>query len=152
MADASAYDMVVGRGRGGGGGAADPAAGEVDHYAAGGVSEPADDPGSQLGAAGVPQGGGAAIPDAVPGWVFVHDDDHAGDADESLPGEVYPDQLPQAVGKSSIHPVRDFTNFTILIIRICAYFKPLNVFVPPALVMIALGVLKGIKDYGLSIT
>jgi glycosyltransferase involved in cell wall biosynthesis len=52
------------------------------------------------------------------------------------------------VGKSSIHPVRDFTNFTILIIRICAYFKPLNVFVPPALVMIALGVLKGIKDYG----
>jgi glycosyltransferase involved in cell wall biosynthesis len=51
------------------------------------------------------------------------------------------------VGKSSIHPIRDFTNFTILIIRICAYFKPLNVFVPPAMVMIALGVLKGIKDY-----
>lgn len=51
------------------------------------------------------------------------------------------------VGKSSIHPVRDFTNFTILIIRICAYFKPLNVFVPPALLMIALGILKGLKDY-----
>ena len=40
------------------------------------------------------------------------------------------------VGKSSIHPIRDFTNFTILIIRICAYFKPLNVFVPPALLLI----------------
>jgi glycosyltransferase involved in cell wall biosynthesis len=51
------------------------------------------------------------------------------------------------VGQSSIHPVRDFTNFTILIIRICAYFKPLNVFVPPALLMICLGLLKGIKDY-----
>jgi glycosyltransferase involved in cell wall biosynthesis len=51
------------------------------------------------------------------------------------------------VGKSSIHPVRDFTNFTILIIRICAYFKPLNVFVPPALLFIAVGVLKGLKDY-----
>jgi glycosyltransferase involved in cell wall biosynthesis len=51
------------------------------------------------------------------------------------------------VGKSSIHPIRDFTNFTILIIRICAYFKPLNVFVPPALLLIALGLLKGIKDY-----
>jgi glycosyltransferase involved in cell wall biosynthesis len=51
------------------------------------------------------------------------------------------------VGKSSIHPVRDFTNFTILIIRICAYFKPLNVFVPPALVLIIAGLLKGTRDY-----
>ena len=51
------------------------------------------------------------------------------------------------VGKSSIKPLRDFTNFTILIIRICAYFKPLNVFVPPALVLILVGVLKGAKDY-----
>lgn len=52
------------------------------------------------------------------------------------------------VGKSSIHPVRDFINFTILIIRICACFKPLSVFVPPALLLIALGVLKGAIDYG----
>ena len=51
------------------------------------------------------------------------------------------------VGKSSIHPIRDFTNFTILIIRLCAYFKPLKVFVPPALLFIVLGVLKGIVDY-----
>jgi glycosyltransferase involved in cell wall biosynthesis len=62
-------------------------------------------------------------------------------------------------GKSSIHPIRDFLNFTILIIRICACFKPLNVFVPPALLLIVLGVLKGTVDYtqqrhlgGLSIT
>jgi glycosyltransferase involved in cell wall biosynthesis len=51
------------------------------------------------------------------------------------------------VGKSSIHPVRDFTNFTILIIRICAYFKPLNVFVPPALLLMLVGFLKGARDY-----
>jgi len=51
------------------------------------------------------------------------------------------------VGKSSIHPIRDFINFTILIVRICACFKPLNVFVPPALLLILLGVLKGAIDY-----
>ena len=51
------------------------------------------------------------------------------------------------VGKSSIKPLRDFTNFTILIIRICAYFKPLNVFVPPAMLLILLGLTKGTIDY-----
>ncbi len=51
------------------------------------------------------------------------------------------------VGKSSIKPIRDFTNFTILIIRICAYFKPLNVFVPPALLLILVGIIKGTIDY-----
>jgi glycosyltransferase involved in cell wall biosynthesis len=50
-------------------------------------------------------------------------------------------------GKSSIHPIRDFTNFTILIIRICAYFKPLNVFTPPALFLILAGIIKGGVDY-----
>ena len=50
-------------------------------------------------------------------------------------------------GKSSIHPIRDFTNFTILIIRICAYFNPLNVFVPPALILMLLGFIKGGIDY-----
>ncbi|HST30580.1 MAG TPA: glycosyltransferase family 2 protein [Chthoniobacterales bacterium] len=63
------------------------------------------------------------------------------------------------LGKSSIHPIRDFINFVILIIRICACFKPLNVFVPPALLLILLGIVKGTIDYsqqhhlgGLSIT
>ena len=51
------------------------------------------------------------------------------------------------VGKSSIHPVRDFLNFIILIIRICACFKPLSVFVPPALILILLGIIKGAIDY-----
>ena len=51
------------------------------------------------------------------------------------------------VGKSSIKPLRDFTNFTILIIRICACFNPLAVFVPPALVLLLLGLVKGAVDY-----
>ncbi len=51
------------------------------------------------------------------------------------------------VGKSSIHPIRDTVNFTILIIRICAYFKPLNVFVPPAFVLVLAGIVKGAIDY-----
>lgn len=51
------------------------------------------------------------------------------------------------VGRSTIQPLRDTTNFVILIIRICACFKPLNVFVPPALLMILLGVVKGTIDY-----
>jgi len=50
-------------------------------------------------------------------------------------------------GKSSIHPIRDTVNFTILIIRICAYFNPLNVFVPPALLLMLMGVIKGGIDY-----
>jgi len=50
------------------------------------------------------------------------------------------------IGKSSIK-ASDFINFTILIIRICTYFKPLNVFVPPALLLIALGFIKGFVDY-----
>ena len=50
------------------------------------------------------------------------------------------------VGTSSIHP-SDFINFTILIIRICAYFNPLNVFVPPALLLIIGGFVKGGIDY-----
>jgi len=51
------------------------------------------------------------------------------------------------VGKSSIRPLHDFTNFVILIIRICAYFKPLNVFVPPALTLCFLGIVKASIDY-----
>ena len=51
------------------------------------------------------------------------------------------------VGKSSIHPIRDFTNFTILIIRICASFKLFNVFVPPSIVFIIKDIVKGLIDY-----
>ncbi len=51
------------------------------------------------------------------------------------------------VGKSSIKPLRDFTGFFILIIRICACFRPLNVFIPPALFLLVAGIVKGTIDY-----
>lgn len=51
------------------------------------------------------------------------------------------------VGKSSIKPLRDFTAFFILIIRICACFRPLNVFIPPAFFFLLAGVGKGVIDY-----
>lgn len=63
------------------------------------------------------------------------------------PVKFIPINYHKRVGKSSIKPLRDFTNFTILIIRICAYFKPLNVFVPPAMLLILLGFIKGTIDY-----
>lgn len=63
------------------------------------------------------------------------------------PVKFVPINYHKRVGKSSIHPIRDFINFVILIIRICASFKPLNVFVPPALLFITLGLIKGTIDY-----
>ncbi|MEO7933970.1 MAG: glycosyltransferase family 2 protein [Chthoniobacterales bacterium] len=51
------------------------------------------------------------------------------------------------IGKSSIRPIHDFVNFTLLIIRICAYFKPLNVFIPPSSLLILLGLIKSVIDY-----
>jgi glycosyltransferase involved in cell wall biosynthesis len=61
--------------------------------------------------------------------------------------KFHPINYRKRVGKSSIRPIRDFLNFTILIIRICAFFKPLNVFVPPALFLVLVGLGKALKDY-----
>jgi hypothetical protein len=45
--------------------------------------------------------------------------------------------------RASRHPIRDFINFTILIIRICACLRLLNVFIPPAPLLMILGIVKG---------
>jgi glycosyltransferase involved in cell wall biosynthesis len=50
------------------------------------------------------------------------------------------------VGKSSISPLRDFLGFLFLVVRLVTYFKPLNVFMPAALVIFALGLAKAIRD------
>ena len=42
-------------------------------------------------------------------------------------------------GKSKISPLKDFANFTLLIIRVICYFNPLKVFVPLSLFFIAIG-------------
>jgi len=59
-------------------------------------------------------------------------------------------------GKSKIHPIRDTSNFLVLILRTAAYFEPLRVFLPAALLS---GVLSSglllyyfVKDGGVSDT
>jgi glycosyltransferase involved in cell wall biosynthesis len=50
------------------------------------------------------------------------------------------------VGKSSIHPVKDFHNFMMLIIMTATYFRPLKFYVPVAYVLFALGILRALRD------
>jgi glycosyltransferase involved in cell wall biosynthesis len=50
------------------------------------------------------------------------------------------------VGKSSISPIRDTFGFTMLVIRLATYFKPLNVFLPVAATFILLGMAKALID------
>ncbi len=50
------------------------------------------------------------------------------------------------VGKSNIKPVRDFIGFTILIVRLASYFEPLSFFVPASFVILAVAILRGIRD------
>jgi glycosyltransferase involved in cell wall biosynthesis len=50
------------------------------------------------------------------------------------------------VGKSTIAPIRDFLGFTLLVVRLVTYFKPLNVFLPSALALFSLGFVKAIVD------
>jgi glycosyltransferase involved in cell wall biosynthesis len=50
------------------------------------------------------------------------------------------------VGQSSISPLRDFFGFLFLVIRLVTYFKPLNVFIPPAIVIFLIGFTKAIFD------
>jgi hypothetical protein len=50
------------------------------------------------------------------------------------------------VGKSSISPLRDFFGFMLLVVRLVTYFKPLNVFLPAAMVLFGVGFAKAIVD------
>lgn len=50
------------------------------------------------------------------------------------------------VGSSSISPARDFLGFILLVVRLATYFKPLNVFLPTALVLFGVGFIKAIID------
>jgi len=51
------------------------------------------------------------------------------------------------IGKSNIKPISDFLSFTLLIVRIATYFEPLRFFLPSALTIMALGILKGSIDF-----
>jgi glycosyltransferase involved in cell wall biosynthesis len=50
------------------------------------------------------------------------------------------------VGTSSISPLRDFFGFLLLVVRLVTYFKPLNVFLPAAMVLFGVGFAKAIVD------
>lgn len=50
-------------------------------------------------------------------------------------------------GASSIRPVRDTLNFLLLIVRMVVTFRPLNVFLPTAAVLLLLGVAKAGLDF-----
>jgi len=50
------------------------------------------------------------------------------------------------VGRSSIKPFRDFFNFSVLILKIVTYFKPLNVFLPFSATFFMLTVARALRD------
>ncbi len=52
----------------------------------------------------------------------------------------------ERTGPSKIRPVRDTWNFIVLIVRTCALFNPLKVFLPPAIVTFAAGFIKAAYD------
>ena len=49
-------------------------------------------------------------------------------------------------GKSSFHPISDTYNYLSLVVRTIMYFNPLKVFLPVALTLIVVGVVKLIRD------
>lgn len=60
--------------------------------------------------------------------------------------EYVPVDYYRRTGASSIRPVRDSFGFFLLILRLVVTFKPLNVFIPTAAVLLAVGVLKAVID------
>jgi glycosyltransferase involved in cell wall biosynthesis len=50
----------------------------------------------------------------------------------------------QRTGRSKIRPIHDTLNFVILILRVCVFFEPLKVFVPPAALLAITGMGYGI--------
>jgi glycosyltransferase involved in cell wall biosynthesis len=61
--------------------------------------------------------------------------------------EYVPIDYYRRTGASSIRPVRDTLNFLLLIVRMVVTFRPLNVFLPTAAVLLVLGVGKAAIDF-----
>jgi glycosyltransferase involved in cell wall biosynthesis len=61
--------------------------------------------------------------------------------------EYVPIDYYRRTGASSIRPVRDTLNFFLLIVRMVVTFRPLNVFLPTAAVLLALGLVKAALDF-----
>lgn len=61
--------------------------------------------------------------------------------------EYIPIDYYRRTGASSIRPVRDTLNFFLLIVRLVVTFRPLNVFLPTAAVLLVLGLVKAALDF-----
>ena len=61
--------------------------------------------------------------------------------------EYVPIDYYRRTGASSIRPVRDTLNFLLLIVRMVVTFRPLNVFLPTAAMLLGLGVVKAALDF-----
>jgi glycosyltransferase involved in cell wall biosynthesis len=51
------------------------------------------------------------------------------------------------VGKSGLKPLKDFSNFLYLILRLMVYFKPAKIFLPVSAVLFIAGFLKLVRDF-----
>jgi len=56
------------------------------------------------------------------------------------------------IGRSKFHPVKDAASYLMTVVRIVMYFRPLRVFLPLALSVGAIGLLKGIWSWRVSHT
>lgn len=63
-----------------------------------------------------------------------------------LPVAFVPVEYFSRIGKSKFHPVKDTYKYFLTVVRIVAYFAPLKVFMPLCLVLLGLGILKGLVD------
>jgi len=61
--------------------------------------------------------------------------------------EYVPIEYLKRKGKSHINPVRDFVNFTVLILRLASYFEPMKFFLPISMVVFGLGILRATRDF-----
>ena len=110
------------------------------------LSEP-EDPGPQLRAAGVPPHGGAALPAAAAARVLLRHDDHAGVPAEPARHQVRADRAtPSGPATSKFHFVKDAYRYILQVLRMVMYFDPLKVLMPPALWLLAIGVVKAVVD------
>jgi glycosyltransferase involved in cell wall biosynthesis len=64
-----------------------------------------------------------------------------------LPVQFVPIDYFKRIGRSKFHPVRDTYQYMLTVIRIVAYFAPLNVFMPLCLFLLGIGLIKGIVDF-----
>ena len=67
-----------------------------------------------------------------------------------LPVKFIPIPYFERIGRSKFHPIGDTYRYLLTVIRIVAYFAPLNVFMPLCLLLLGSGIIKGLLDLALT--